>query len=343
MTSRTWILWLLGLLLIATSALLSLTVGSRDIPIPEGLHRLPTALRYAFDSGFHERFHADEFTVIIANLRVPRTLLALMAGSALGIAGSIIQGHTRNALADPGLLGVNAGAAVAIVGSIYVGLSTAGDAALLPAMIGAGIAAAAVFALSSTGTTAASPLTLVLAGTAITALLMALVNAMVITDTSALDTLRAWATGSVAGRPLTIATTLAPLFVLGLLLAATQGRALNLLSMGSDVAVSLGHNIALSRVIGLLAVTILGGVAVNAAGPVAFIGLAAPHAARSIFGADYRAIIPTAGLIGSMFALWADIVGRLLSTSELPMGIVLGIAGVPIFIYLVKRGKVVTP
>ncbi|WP_293771066.1 iron ABC transporter permease [uncultured Corynebacterium sp.] len=341
-TSRWWV-WPLGLLAVVLCLGLSLTVGSRSIPFTDALVRIPDAVRYAFDNDYAATSAFDEFTIIMATLRLPRTILALIAGICLGGAGALIQGHTRNALADPGLLGINAGAALGVVLAVFVGLTSASDAAVLPALLGAGAAAAGVFALSSTGSTAASPLTLVLAGTAITALLMAFVNAMVITDTAALDTLRAWATGSVAGRELSVAWTIAPLVILGLLLAVLQARPLNLLGMGEDTAQALGLNVTLHRVVGLAAVACLGGSAVSAAGPVAFVGLAAPHAARAVMGPDYQRIIPASLIVGGALTLGADILGRVLSPSELPMGIVLGIVGVPIFIVLVKRGQVVTP
>lgn len=314
----------------------SLAVGSRDMPLGDALSRIPAALRYASDSG---AAGGDEFTVIIATLRVPRTLLALLAGTALGIAGTLIQGHTRNALADPGLLGINAGAAVAVVAGVYCGIP---DPVFL-ATAGAGIATMAVFALSSTGPTAANPLTLILAGSAITSLLMAIVNGVVISDTNALDTLRTWATGSVAGRSIGEFYAALPFFVAGLVLAAFQPRPLNLLSMGEDAARALGLNVTTHRILGFAAIALLGGAAVSAAGPVAFIGLAGPHAARAVLGPDYRLVLPSAGLAGGALALWADIIGRLVVASELPMGIVLGLVGAPVFIVLVKRGRVVAP
>lgn len=338
-----WWLWPVGALVIASALVLGLCVGSREMALADALPRILPAFRYAFAPGSTTSEEVDEFTAIIANLRIPRTLLALVSGVALGAAGALIQGHTRNALADPDLLGINAGAALAVVCSVYFGVAKATDAAVIPALLGAGVATVVVFALSSTGSTAASPLTLILAGTAVTALLMAFVNALVITDSAALDTLRTWATGSVSGRELEVAATAAPIFALGMVLAVTQGRALNLLSLGEPTARALGLNVTFQRILGFVAIALLGGAAVSAAGPVAFIGLAAPHAARALWGTDYRTIILASALIGGLLALCADIVGRVAAPGELPMGIVLGIVGAPIFILLVKRGRVLTP
>lgn len=335
--------WLFGFLSVIGLLILGLCVGSREIPLGEVFPRIIPALFYAFGREPNSLEGVDEFTAIIANLRIPRTLLALLAGAALGTAGALIQGHTRNALADPGLLGINAGATLAVVSGVYFGFSGATDAAVLPALLGAGAATLVVFALSSSGATAASPLTLVLAGTAVTALLMAFVNALAITDSAALDTLRTWATGSVSGRSLAVAAAVTPSFILGTALALTQGQALNLLSMGESSARALGLNVVLRRVFGFAAIALLGGAAVSAAGPVAFIGLAAPPAARALWGPDYRVILPASLLIGALLALGADIFGRVAAPGELPMGIVLGLVGAPVFIFLVKRGKVLTP
>lgn len=340
---RLVLLWTFGIALLACSAVLSLLVGSRDMPLHEALPRIVPALRSVFDPESAASMPFDEFTVIIANLRVPRTILAMLAGVALGGAGAIFQGHTRNALADPGLLGVNAGAALAVVAGVYLGYAGSSDALTVPAIVGAALASIAVFVLSSTGQSAAHPLTLILAGTAITALLHAGVNAMIISDTNALDTLRSWATGSVAGRPLSVAGQVLPTFLLGLGVALAQGRTLNLLGMGEDTAASLGVAVVRTRILGLLSIALLAGAAVSAAGPVAFVGLAAPHAARMIWGVDYRIVIPGAMLLGGSVALWADVLGRMLTSSELPMGVVLGIVGVPLFVMLVKRGKVMSP
>lgn len=318
-------------------------IGSRDMSFHEAATRVPDALRYAFQEDFAAQYTPDEFTAIIANLRIPRTVLALLAGGSLGAAGAIIQGHTRNTLADPGLLGVNAGAAVAVVSSVYFGWSASTSNVTIPAVVGAAIAAALVFILSSRGEGASNPLTLILAGTAISALLHAFVNALVLSDDDSLDAMRQWATGSVAGRPLEVAYTVIPAILIGLLLAALHAGALTMLGMGETTAASLGVNVRRTRMIGLLATALLGGAAVAAAGPVAFVGLAAPHVARMLWGVDYRKVIPGAILIGAGVALWADILGRIIVQGELAMGIVLGIVGVPLFIALVKKGKVVAP
>lgn len=332
-----------GLLaLIAVLAVLSLMVGGRLNTLAEGWARLPDALDYAFrPDRLSPEATGDDLVVVMGLLRVPRTLLALLVGAALGAAGTVIQGHTRNPLTDPGILGINAGAAAAVVLSIAWGLTTSPLGYLWPALMGCALVTAAVFALSSMGSTAANPLSIVLAGAALSAILMALVNAMVLSDDDALEALRQWATGSVAGRDLEVAYAIAPLIFVGLLLALSQGPALNLLALGETVARSLGLPVTRYRVIGLLAVALLGGAATAGAGPVAFVGLAAPHMVRAVVGPDYRLVVPYSALFGATLALAVDVLGRVIARpGELQMGVVMALVGVPFFILLIRRGKV---
>ncbi|SQC30070.1 Probable siderophore transport system permease protein yfiZ precursor [Rothia kristinae] len=210
-----------------------------------------------------------------------------------------------------------------------------------PALIGCALVTAAVFALSSTGSTAANPLSIVLAGAALSAILMAVVNALVLSDDDALEGLRQWATGSVAGRDLDVAWVVLPIILVGLVLACAQGSALNLLALGETVARSLGLATTRWRVLGLLSVALLGGAATAAAGPVAFVGLAAPHIVRAVVGPDYRLVVPYAALLGAALALAVDVLGRIIARpGELQMGIVMALVGVPFFVILIRRGKV---
>lgn len=337
-----WVAGLAGVLvLLVGSALLSVLVGARATHAGEIFAALPAALHAVVNPVFAESMPFDEMVLLLADQRIPRTALALIAGMALGAAGALIQGYTRNPLADPGILGVNAGATAAVALSVFAGGVSSAGAYVWPAFIGALIATALLFLLSSTGTTAANPLTFVLAGMTVSALLMALVNALMLSDTGVLDALRTWATGSVAGRDFSVVRTVAPLAIIGLVLAIACGRALNLLSLGEDTAATLGLPVRGARILGLLTIALLGAVAVAAAGPVAFIGLAAPHIVRGFVGADYRQIIPGSILVGGVIALWADILGRYLARpGELAMGIVVVLFGVPLFIWLVRRGKV---
>lgn len=331
----------LSVLLFGVSVLVSMAVGSRDTAFTEILRALPAAARGVIDPGFLTSIPFDDTVLLLTGQRIPRTVLAVMSGMALGVAGTLMQGLTRNPLADPGILGVNAGAAAAVAVGMATGLVPGASDFVWPALIGAVAVTALLFLLSSLGPTAANPLVFVLAGMAMTALLMAVVNALMLKDAQVLDALRVWAAGSVANRDLGVARTVAPLVVAGLVAALSLGGALNLLSLGEDVAHTLGLPVTRYRVIGMLSIAVLGAVAVACAGPVSFIGLAAPHMIRGLTGPDYRAILPISVVVGGLLALWADILGRLLARpAELPMGIVLALLGVPLFIWLVRRGRV---
>ena len=331
---------LLAVILICAVA--SLMVGGRANTIAQAWERIPDALTYAGDP---QRLPAsrsgDELVVVMGLLRLPRTVLALLVGAALGAAGTVIQGHTRNPLTDPGILGINAGAAAAVVLSLVFGWTDSPTGYVWPALIGCALVTAAVFALSSTGSTAANPLSIVLAGAALSAILMAVVNALVLSDDDALEGLRQWATGSVAGRDLDVAWVVLPIILVGLVLACAQGSALNLLALGETVARSLGLATTRWRVLGLLSVALLGGAATAAAGPVAFVGLAAPHIVRAVVGPDYRLVVPYAALLGAALALAVDVLGRIIARpGELQMGIVMALVGVPFFVILIRRGTV---
>ena len=233
--SRTYKLWIvLGicLLLVAASFVISLTVGSRSTGFMDSLRVMPESLRYAFDSNYAANMAFNDLVVLIGGLRVPRTVLALLTGVALGGAGALIQGHTRNPLADPHILGINAGAALAVVIAVYAGVGTEPGNLVLPAIIGCAITAGLVFLISSFGPVAMNPLALILAGVALAALFMGLVNALVLNNSLSLDALRAWSTGSVGDRDMGVVRAVFWPFLIGAVLCLFQGRGLNLLSLG---------------------------------------------------------------------------------------------------------------
>ncbi|MCW4354481.1 iron chelate uptake ABC transporter family permease subunit [Hoyosella sp. YIM 151337] len=328
---RARLVGLLTLVLILVAvALASVAIGARPLTLAEVHHALVTP------SGL-------DTDIVVRTLRVPRTLLAIAVGIAIGVAGALIQGHTRNPLADPGLLGVNAGAAFAVVLSVYLlGLSSPLQFIWF-AFLGALVASVAVFSFASIGRGGASPLTLPLAGVAVGAFLMAMTNAIVLLDRASLDAYRFWNVGSVAGRGFDVLIQVLPFLALGVVLALASTPALNLLSLGEDVARSLGTNIALNRTIGILAITLLTGAATAACGMIAFLGLVVPHIARAITGPDYRWLVPFSGLCGAIMLLTADVVGRVVvRPGELQIGIVLALIGGPFFIALVRRRKLVT-
>jgi ABC-type Fe3+-siderophore transport system permease subunit len=328
--ARTLGLWLLLALTVAVCAL-SIAVGTRSI----GLGTVWHALLDGSTPG-------DE-TVIVRQLRVPRTLLGLLAGLSLGIAGALMQGHTRNPLGDPGLLGVTAGASFAVVLSIWLfGVSTA-SGYIWFAFAGALLGSVAVYLIGSSGRGGATPVSLALAGSSLSFLLYALVQAITIRETTALDAFRFWVVGALAGRDADVVAQIAPFVVLGLVLALVNAPALNLLGLGEDVARGLGTRIWLARGTGLLAITLLTGAATAGCGPIAFVGLVVPHVARALTGPDHRWLIPCSGLLGVVFLLLADVLGRVVARpGELQVGIVLAVVGAPFFIALVRRRKLAT-
>jgi len=315
-------------LALAAMALLSLALGSRAIP-------LGTVIDVLF------RDDGSEAATIVHALRVPRTVLAVAVGIALGVAGALMQGHTRNPLADPGLLGVEAGASCAVVLAIYTLHidSLAGYAWF--ALAGAGIASAAVFAIGTTRG-GPDPISLVLAGAAVSALLAAVTQAIVVRDAQTLDAYRFWVVGSTSGRSLSVFWEVLPFIALGLLLAAMSTPGLNLLQLGDDVAASLGLSPWRQKALGVAAVMLLTGAATAACGPVAFVGLVVPHLARRVGGVDYRWLVPYSGLLGGLLVTGADIVGRLVvKPAELQVGIVMALLGGPAFVLLVRRMRMV--
>ncbi|TQL67963.1 iron complex transport system permease protein [Nocardioides albertanoniae] len=321
------------LIVLAVLLLASVAVGSRPLAFGEIWH----GLLPPYDA------NPTEADLIVRDLRMPRTLLGLVTGIALGLAGGLIQGHTRNPLADPGILGVSAGAACAVVVAIMFLDVTSAGGYIWFALAGALIASSVVFGLSTIGGGNPSPVSLVLGGAAVAAFLSAITSAVVLLDQATLDAYRFWVVGSVSGRGIEVLTPLLPFFAVGIVLAVANGPGLNVLSLGEEVARSLGTNIALNRILGITAITLLAGAATAACGPIAFIGLAVPHVARAFTGPDYRWLLPCSALIGAVMLITCDIIGRVAARpGELQVGIVLALVGAPFFIALVRRRKLVT-
>ncbi|MGV9849919.1 FecCD family ABC transporter permease [Streptomyces sp. NPDC003442] len=321
---------LVALLVIAGAV--SLAVGARALSPGEVWHGLFAAP----DSD--QRL--TEIRLIVRTVRVPRTVLAIVAGIALGVGGALIQGYTRNPIADTGLLGVNAGASFAVVSVIALFGFTDPFQYVWFAFLGAAAAGVVVFGLASIGRGAGNPLTLALAGQGITVFLTAMTTAVALSDRASLNALRFWNAGSVAGVGFDVIRPVTLFIAVGLVLALTTLPALNLLSLGDDVARGLGVNIALSRTVGIVAITLLAGAATAACGPIAFLGLMVAHVARYLTGPDYRWLVPYAGLLGAVVLLVCDIVGRLVvRPGELDAGVVVALLGAPFFAALVWLGK----
>lgn len=281
---------------------------------------------------------------IVTGHRIPRTLLGLLVGAALAVAGLTMQALTRNPLAEPGLLGVNAGAAAAVATCIaFLGITSPAGYVWF-AFAGAGLVALLVYALGSQGRVTATPERLVLAGAALSAVLTAYSGALVLSDTAAFDEFRFWQVGALADRDLSVVGDVGPFIVAGLVLAVLLGWPMNALALGDEIGRGLGARVGRIRAGGALAVTLLCGAATAAAGPIAFLGLAVPHVLRSLLGPDLRWLMPYSVLTGAIVLLVSDVIGRLLSgTGEVEVGIVTAVLGAPLFIALVGRRRLPRP
>ena len=325
--------WRAALLLVAVAALVlvalaSVAYGSKPIPLSRVLDAV-----FAFDDGSSDH-------LIVRSLRVPRTLVGVGVGTALGLAGALMQGVTRNPLADPGILGVSAGASLAVVLAIYALDVTSLSAYVWFAFGGAAAASVIVYGLGSLGRDGATPVKLALAGAALSALLGSVTTAILLLDVATLDQFRFWVVGSLAGRDGTILRQVAPFLGAGTILGLGSARSLNTLSLGDDVARSLGQRVGLARACAALAVVVLTGASVAAAGPIGFVGLTVPHVARTITGPDYRWVLPYSAVLAPILLLGADIIGRVVARpGELQVGIVTAILGAPFFVALVRRRK----
>lgn len=282
-------------------------------------------------------FEGSTEDIIIRTLRVPRALIAALVGGSLGVAGAIMQGLTRNPLAEPGILGINAGAAMAVVGAVFLlGISSLSTYALF-AFVGAAVAAVVVYGLGSMGRGGMSPLKVTVAGAAMAALLSSLTTAMLILSQQTLDQIRFWLAGSVAGRDLGLLLDVLPYILGGLVLALALSRQITTLTLGEDVATGLGQKTGWVKVGAAVAVVLLAGSSVAIAGPIGFVGLVIPHIARFICGVDYRWVLPYSVLLGAILLVSADIGARVvIRPQELPVGVMTALVGAPFFIYLAR-------
>lgn len=319
--------WLLaGCLLSVIVA--SLLFGSN--PVPPG-----TVLQGLLDP-------SSDTQSIVWGSRVPRTLLGLLVGSALGIAGAVMQGQTGNPLADPGLFGVSAGASLAVVLGVYLLGSNSMLLTLGLSLAGAVVASVVVFGVAALGRGLASPVPLAIAGTAVSALLGAVTSFLVLRDPESLEAYRIWVVGSLSGRTLDGLGWVLCFLLAGLFLALGNVRSLNNLALGADMARGLGESLWRARLVGLGAITFLCAGAVALAGPIGFIGLTAPHVGRALVGGNHYRLLPASALVGTVALLACDVVGRLIGgQAEVSVGVVLAILGGVAFVVIVRRAKLV--
>ncbi|KAB1650505.1 iron ABC transporter permease [Pseudoclavibacter endophyticus] len=320
----TWVL--VVAIALAALALLSIAIGSREVSFDD----LVAGLMGGTDN-------LGQAAIV---KRVPRTALALLIGAALGLAGAVMQGVTRNPLADPSILGINMGASLAVViGISWFGLVSA-IGYIWVAIAGAAVTAVAVYAIGSLGRGGATPLKLALAGSATTAALASLITAISLPRGDVAEMIRSWQIGGVGGASWESTGNVVAFFAVGAIVCLISARSLNALALGDDVAASLGEHVAVVRGIAAVGAVMLCGAATAVAGPIAFVGLVVPHFCRLLVGPDYRWLLPFSALGGGVLLVAADVLGRVIARpSEIDVGIITAIVGAPFFIAVVRRQR----
>lgn len=314
-----------GLLAVAALAglLLSVSVGSVGVVAPWA----------AFDP--------DHTSYAVAAARLERTVTGCAVGAALALSGALLQGLTRNPLADPGLLGITAGATLGMVLAVAIWSVQTLSGYLWFSFLGAALAAIVVHLLASLGGGAATPGRIVIAGAAVTAGLSSWTTALLLTDRERFDGLRFWMVGGL-GTGYDALRTVGPTMLAGIVLGLLGIRLLDTLALGDDLARGLGRNVARDRVVAGLAVVLLAGSATAAAGPISFVGLIVPHAVRATVGSGHGRLLPFTVGWGAVLVILADTLGRVIAPpTEVQVGIMTALVGVPVFFVLVRRGAAV--
>jgi iron complex transport system permease protein len=314
----------IGILVLIVCLILSVTLGAAKISLDSILQSF-----LSFDGS---REH-----LIIRTVRLPRSLLAMLVGASISVAGALMQGVTRNPLADPGILGVSSGAAFSVVMAIFLFGASTPSTYVWYAFLGAGITAVGVYFLASLGRGGATPLNLTIAGAAISSLLASLTSGVLIVSQRTLEEIRFWLAGSLAGTDASLIVQVLPYVCIGMILALAISRQVTILSLGEDIAKGLGQKTVGVKIAAVICVLLLDGSAVAVAGAIGFIGLVIPHIVRFVVGVDYRWIIPYSALFGAILLLVADILARLvIQPQEVPVGIMTALVGAPFFVYLAK-------
>lgn len=310
--------------LLVICLLWSITLGAADID-PGTVYQAI----FAPDGSFQH--------LIIQTIRLPRVLSGIVVGAALSVAGALMQGLTRNPLADSGLLGINSGASLAVVLAVVLRGNPPLSEYAFFGFVGAGIAAVLVYALGSMGRGGVTPLKLTLAGVILTAFISSFTTAILIGDQETLDKIRFWTVGSLSGRDMALFTQTAPYILVGLVGAFLVSRQITTISLGDDVAKGLGQNTLKVRAVTAVVVVLLAGGAVALAGPIGFVGLIVPHFVRFLVGVDYRWIIPYSAVLGGILVTIGDVGARIvIKPQELPVGVIMAVLGAPFFIWLAR-------
>jgi len=319
-----WVGLGLGMATLVVCLIYSITLGARDISLQTILMSF-----IGFDASFDH--------LVVQTVRLPRSLMAMAVGAALAVSGAVMQGLTRNPLAETGILGIEAGGSLAVVLTLFILGSASLSVYAGAAFLGAAIAALSVYGLGTLGRGGATPLNLTVAGAAMTAFIASITTSILIVSQRTLDEIRFWLAGSLSGRDFELFLQVLPFLLSGLLLAFLLGRQITTMSLGEDIARSVGQQTVWVKVLAALSVVLLAGSSVAIAGPIGFIGLVIPHMVRFFIKTDYRWILPYSAVFGAILLLVADIAARtLLKPQELPVGVMTAIVGAPVFVYLAK-------
>lgn len=320
-----------GIVALLVTVLLSFSFGSRVVSVSEILDAVTAWLTASEPSGIG---------ALAVQSRLPRTVLAVLVGAALALSGALMQAITRNPLADPGILGVNTGAALAVViGITFLGTtSTWGYLSL--SLVGAAVTAVFVYFVGSIGAGGTTPIKLALAGAATTAALSSLVSAILLPRPRALEEFRYWQVGDVGRASWDTMLAVAPVLVLGALVALLCASSLNALALGDDVAVGLGVRTGRLRIVAAVAGVALCAAATAVAGPIGFVGLMVPHVVRLVSGPDQRWLLPLSAVGGAILLVLSDTLGRVIGApSEVEAGIITAFVGAPVLIVIARRTR----
>ncbi|KQH84506.1 iron ABC transporter permease [Vibrio furnissii] len=274
-------------------------------------------------------------------MRIPRTVLAAIVGASLGLAGAVMQGITRNPLADPGIFGVNIGAAFfVVIGLAWFGIDELKSYVWM-AILGSAVTALFVYTIGAMGRGGATPLKLTLAGAATSAAFSCFTLAVVLPRNDIAGGVRSWQIGGVGGATFEAMHYVLPFILVGLLITIVTARKLNTLALGDELAAGLGENVVLARGLSGLGAILLCGASTAICGPIGFVGLVVPHFCRLLVGVDHRWLLPFSALGGASLLVLSDVLGRLISRpSELAVGVVTAFIGAPFFIWVVRRQRV---
>ncbi|WP_248926880.1 FecCD family ABC transporter permease [Paenibacillus hamazuiensis] len=312
--------------LFAVSVACSIIFGVTDIPLSRIIES-------------YTAFNGSNEHLIIRTARVPRALIAACVGASLAVAGALMQAVTRNPLASPSLLGINAGAAFFIVVAASYFEVNGLRSFTWVALSGAAFGALLVYILGSVGRDGMTPVKVTLAGAAVTAFFASLTQGILLSSGKMFDQVLYWLVGSVAGRDVQMLVSVFPYIAAGLICALLLSGQMNALALGDDVAKGLGQRTALVKGAAALVIVLLAGSSVAVAGPIAFVGIIVPHAARYLVGSDHRWLLPYCAVLGGLLLVTADLGSRFIAMpKEVPVGVMTALIGVPFFVYLARGG-----